>query len=291
MEVLEALYDSPSHLAQAVLPDGLEYINALALSVAAPGAKPKRAILRLHFGFLVGHLLPSLSESLQEITLKRLLLPFLMFSKPRQHTAELVWDAIEAVIPGSKAMELLKGCSDIVKKDENGERTVDTMVTTNLGLTSKIAENVLRSDRFTKHLDTLMAMLQDENSHSRAFGFLVMRALVERMSGAHQVEVANKVLDALKLEQLPALDDLAQDQNLDLLVSAEAVAKAVVVKPSSKTTLAWLIIGVIFAITNMSQPANKEIDWFKDFDTVSLFHLLRIMTYVLTVLPDVPRNH
>ncbi|KAF6750908.1 armadillo-type protein [Ephemerocybe angulata] len=192
-----------------------------------------------------------------------------MFSKPRQHTAELVWQAVGGIVKSSMSMELLKGCAEIVKKEKDGERTVDTMVATNLELAAKAADNTLRSDRFEAHLVTLVGTLQAENSHSRAFGFLVMRSLLERMSGAHQVEVANKALDALDLEQLPSLDDLAADESLEDAVKPETIGKAVVVKPSSKTTLAWLQVGVIAAIAKVPQPLNKTIDWFKDQDTMS----------------------
>jgi hypothetical protein len=41
-----------------------------------------------------------------------------------------------------------------------------------------------------------------------------MRSLLEKMSGSHQIEAAYKVFDALRLEQLPAVDDLAEDQDL-----------------------------------------------------------------------------
>ncbi|KAF6741372.1 hypothetical protein DFP72DRAFT_995311 [Ephemerocybe angulata] len=254
IEVLEALYESPINLALAIRSAPLEYIEALASSVAAPGSKPKRA---------------TLEPSNQEAVVERLLLPFLMFSKPRQHTAELVWQAVGGIVKASMSMELLKGCAEIVKKEKDGERTVATMVATNLELAAKVADNTLRSDRFEAHLVTLVGTLQAENPHSRAFGFLVMRSLLERMSGAHQVEVANKVLDTLDLEQLPSLDDLAADESLEDAVKPETIGKAVVVKPSSKTTLAWLQVGVIAAIAKVPQPLNKTIDWFKDQDTMS----------------------
>lgn len=268
VEVLEALYEFPETFAKAVLASPSEYIEALASSIAAPGSKPKRTALRLHLGFLITHLLSSLDSKHQADVFDRLLFPFLLFSKPRQHTAELVWEAVDQVLQTSpQAVELLKGCPELAKKD--GERTHESMVSANAAVTSKFADNILRSDHFAQHLETLVSKLHDENPHSRAFAYLVMRALVEKMSGAHQIEVANKVLEALNLEELPSLDDLPESQSVDEAVQNEVIGKAVVSKPSSKTTLAWLQVGVLVAIAQVPQPANKEIDWFKATDPMS----------------------
>ncbi|KAJ2923032.1 hypothetical protein H1R20_g14063, partial [Candolleomyces eurysporus] len=273
IEVLEVLYEKPEALAKCFSSSPSEYIEALVASVAAPGAKPKRAVVRLHLGFLIGHLFQFLDAGNQEVVFERLLLPFLLFSKPRQHTAEVVWEAVEQamkVSPDALAFELLKGCPELVKKDGQ----VESMVAANSAIAARVADNVLRSDRFARHLDTLIAALQGENPHSRAFGYLIMRSLLEKMSGSHQIEAAYKVFDALRLEQLPAVDDVAENQDLLEVISSDTIGRFVVAKPSSKTTLAWLQVGLVSAISKVPQPLNRQIDWLKDSDAVSIIYLI-----------------
>ena len=268
VEVLEALYNTPATLACAVLSSPNEYIDALSASIASPSAKPKRASLRLHLGFLLGHILGSLDIKTQEVVFQRLLLPFLLFSKPRQHTAELVWEAIEPVIKATPALELLKGCPEIIK---DKERSVDNMVATNVALVTKVAENIVASKGSAKHTELLVTLLQGENTHARSFAFLTLRALLERLPQSQQVDVAYKALDTIQLEQLPAVDDLPDAQGVAEAVKPEAISRFVVVKPNSKTTLAWLQIGLITEVAKLSPPINQDTDWFKDIDPVSTF--------------------
>jgi U3 small nucleolar RNA-associated protein 10 len=95
-------------------------------------------VVRLHLGFLIGHLFQLLDASNQETVFERLLFPFLLFSKPRQHTAEVVWEAVEQAMkisPDALAFEPLKGCPELVKKDGQ----IESLVAANLAIASKIA--------------------------------------------------------------------------------------------------------------------------------------------------------
>lgn len=48
----------------------------------------------------------------------------------------------------------------------------------------------------------ILARLQDSNPYSRALGYLVVRALLGRLSGEHQIEAAHCILKAMDLENL-----------------------------------------------------------------------------------------
>jgi U3 small nucleolar RNA-associated protein 10 len=68
--------------------------------------------------------------------------PFLLYSKPRQHTAKAAWEIICGEMEnGIGVYELLKGCRDVFtsenRKDElNG---LELMINLNKGLAAKIA--------------------------------------------------------------------------------------------------------------------------------------------------------
>jgi len=64
----------------------------------------------------------------------------------------------------------------------------------------------MMSNNYRAHLDGLLAKLEDENAHSRIFGYLVTRALLGRLSGEHQIDAAGRVLQVMGLEQLAGIE-------------------------------------------------------------------------------------
>ena len=76
----------------------------------------------------------------------QILYPFLLYSKPRQHTAEVVWDVITSYLQGidikkAAAYEWLTGCAAIVNFEEHKEGVdpVERMTTLNSAIAAQIA--------------------------------------------------------------------------------------------------------------------------------------------------------
>ena len=138
--VLQALYaTSPETLANALLSisAGAAYLDALKQVLHNPSAKPSRDVVRAHLTFLLSHFLPVAagssaddeqeeedSEEVRERSRRvfmDILLPFLLYSKPRMKTAQAVWeilDAAEGEATGHVAFELLGGCTEAVRWEQ-----------------------------------------------------------------------------------------------------------------------------------------------------------------------------
>jgi U3 small nucleolar RNA-associated protein 10 len=69
-----------------------------------------------------------------------------------------------------------------------------------------LTENIMVSNNYRAHLDGLLAKLHEENTYSRVFGHLITRAFLGRLSGEHQVDAADRVLQVMGLEQLAGME-------------------------------------------------------------------------------------
>ena len=127
--VLKALYTTSPELAvQALLAPS--YLDTLAQALHGSSAKPSRDVIRAHLSFLLSHFLPTLvsqetdGEKSRELTRRiaiDIILPFLLFTKPRMKTAQAVWAILEnAEDQGlDPAMfELLGGCVEAVRWEQ-----------------------------------------------------------------------------------------------------------------------------------------------------------------------------
>jgi len=116
------------------------YIQTLSAVLAS---KPKRSLLRLHLVFVLGKLYPNLEPRFKEQVITEIVFPLLLFSKPRQHTAEVVWHILAEIITEEtgKGFEMLKGCADIVKTEREGNNgdVVEQMRSINTALSVRIA--------------------------------------------------------------------------------------------------------------------------------------------------------
>ena len=159
VSVLEALYAKPAQLVSVLLADVNTYVDTVAQVLHAPGPTPLgRAAVKAHLSFIIGHMYPSLTQANEPEhaaqILDRVLFPYLLFSKPRQKTAALVWELVEAgeQTQGSVGRSaLLAGCVDAVRweerksseggktADEDSYRNTEIMATINLALAAKIA--------------------------------------------------------------------------------------------------------------------------------------------------------
>lgn len=149
LQVLEALYAQPAAVTRVFSQDATTYIGNLSQSIVATSAKPKRAVIRVHLSYLASHLCPVVDAAVLEEVFYQVLFPFLLFSKPRQHTTELVWDIITQHLDGSKysavsGFELIGGVASIVKaaKDKAIDNAVDAMANINAAMSLKIARKL-----------------------------------------------------------------------------------------------------------------------------------------------------
>lgn len=67
-------------------------------------------------------------------------------------------------------------------------------------------ETILASNDHSAHFAFLLSKLRDPSPHASNLAYLITRALLGHMSGEHQVDVANLVLDAMGLETLAGMD-------------------------------------------------------------------------------------
>ncbi|CDO68791.1 hypothetical protein BN946_scf184989.g57 [Trametes cinnabarina] len=164
--VLKALYTSNPQTAVRVLltPTPTAYLDALVQALHGSSAKPSRDVIRAHFSFLLSHFLPALAaqeedaQKLRELTRRiavDIILPFLLYTKPRMKTAQTIWGILEAAEDqglNPAMFELLGGCVEAVRweqqrpsagaKDKDGNKNnmdVPLMTKINIAVAAKIA--------------------------------------------------------------------------------------------------------------------------------------------------------
>ncbi|KDQ54552.1 hypothetical protein JAAARDRAFT_135194 [Jaapia argillacea MUCL 33604] len=271
IQVLETLYSVPSLLKPIFLEHASTYLKSVA-SVLVPSTSttPSRHIIRLHLTFILHHFSSSSTSQAEEETnaggrreiFETILFPFLLFSKPRQKTASLVWDIIGG---GVKGFEIISGCLDVVGKgregEEGGERSSKDLRKVNLELGVKMAESILASNNFAHHFDFILSKLQDSNPHARNLALLITRALLCLMSGENQIEAAGRVLDCLGVGTLDELGDAEGADGFWQIMDEETLGNAVVMKPSSWNTTHRLRAVIIALMPVMSRPTNLSLDW------------------------------
>ncbi|KAI1789700.1 hypothetical protein LXA43DRAFT_1019967 [Ganoderma leucocontextum] len=296
--VLQALYaTAPEAAATALLSvsAGTAYVDALRQALHNPSAKPSRDVIRAHLTFLLSHFLPIASgisvdeeqdseDSEEDRERSRrvfmdILLPFLLYSKPRMKTAQAVWEILEAAEEDTSrrvTLELLGGCVEAVRweqarpganKDGDKEGADPELLTKiNLAVAAKIADNILASNYFSAHLDLLLARLSDENPHGRALSYLVTRALLARLSGEQRIDAGHRVLAAMKLTTLEGMGDFMRGiVDVGQFLDDVSVGSAVVLKPSSQNTLHRLQVSVLSVLPNFPRPSGVSLDWLAEY--------------------------
>ncbi|KAF8630264.1 hypothetical protein AX17_005450 [Amanita inopinata Kibby_2008] len=266
VQVLETLYGKPSSIVPLLVQHAKVYIDTLAQCLCSTTSKPKRNLLKVHLTFLTKDFCGQAGKNVVTEVVHRIFFPFLLFSKPKQHTAEMVWDVIKGNMKDSSLDELLHGCASLVEEAKGkNEESVQMMSGINMSVASRIARNILMSNDNASHFDMLLLKLQDENPHAQTLGHLILRALLKQLSGEHQIDAVHKVLEVIgssgfqnfTIDTEDLLESL-EDQNL---------GKHIVVKPSSKSTLHWLQVAIISTIPTISTPSGVTIDWAADLST------------------------
>ncbi|KDQ16943.1 hypothetical protein BOTBODRAFT_144298 [Botryobasidium botryosum FD-172 SS1] len=271
--VIEALYSDPATLLRILKP--AELVGAVAVAVKAGSVS--RGVLKMHFDFVAqvlasGSTQISVSElgRLGENVFESVFVPFLLWTKPRKKTAALAWAAIEGAQSDLKgAFGLIKRCvelvNDLIKgnsESADGASDVSGMPTLNLALADKIAENIIVSDNFAQHSAYFLRHLKDENAHTRLLAHLVVRALLSRLTGEHQIDVACKLLEAIGLKNLDALSGVVgESESFQVALSDEVLGQAVVLKPNSRGTTYRLQASLLSLLPALQAPVNVELDW------------------------------
>ncbi|KAI0354312.1 hypothetical protein OH77DRAFT_530067 [Trametes cingulata] len=297
--VLRALYkSSPETVIRALL--GAEssptaYVDALQQTLHGSSAKPSRDVIRVHLTFLLMHFLPAVAAQAQDAEASRelmrrvsvdIILPFLLYTKPRTKTAQAVWEVLQAAEDAGTdraIFELLGGCVEAVRweqqrpgaddKTKEGDKenvNVALLTKMNLAVAAKIADNILSSNYFQQHLDTILEKLHDENHHARALVYLIARALLGRIGGEQRIDTAVRVLEAMQLTSLEGMGDFMRGvDDVSNFLNDTSVGSAVVLKPSSSNTLHRLQIALLSALPSIPRPAGGHIDWLAEDDITS----------------------
>ncbi|KAL6308934.1 hypothetical protein BKA93DRAFT_724934 [Sparassis latifolia] len=278
--VIEALYAQPSVLLPVLLGGAAGYISSLTQALH-PKRSPARNLIRLHVTFVTNYFFSvarAKDEGLATTLFYQVVFPFLLFSKPKQKTTSMVWNIIEERekdrhdVMGIGRYSVLGGCVDAVrweqaKQDQEGQyydedRHVELLTKLNLALTSKLADNVAISNNFAHHLDALLSKLHETDLYSRNLSYLVIRALLSRLSKEHRWNVAYRVLEAMKLESLEGMSGFMRGvDNLQVFLQDASLVTAVVLKPSSQHTLHRLQVAVLSVLSTIPPPAGVVLNW------------------------------
>ena len=146
ISILEALYENAA-IIPIISSDPQAYISSLSLAIITT-EKPKRNLLRCHLTYLASHFWTTAEVSTQELIFHQLIFPFLLFSRPRRKTAELVWEIIGNDLSqslGSSVTDWLAGCAALAKTEESseGSDTINNLNQINLNICTKIAGEFL----------------------------------------------------------------------------------------------------------------------------------------------------
>lgn len=141
--VLETLYSDAAATTSIFKSDANEYLSGIA-AITSSHTKPKRNILRLHLAYLLESFWPSVDKDIQQKIFHQVLFPFLLFSKPRQKTVELVWSLLATHVPSASGaatqngIDWVSGCAELVTSSEDLS-SADVMNKINYDVAGKIA--------------------------------------------------------------------------------------------------------------------------------------------------------
>ena len=169
--------------------------------------------------FLLKHLYPTVVQNgkmdIASQIIDRLVFPYLLFSKPRQKTVNIVWDLLDATEgEGHHSVgryELLAGCVEAVRWEqgknkksqeqqrEDGYHNTEMLARINIAVAAKIAGesglllliflvsryvgNIFASSSVDQHFYSILNRLRDNNPHARALAFLICRSFLGHLSG------------------------------------------------------------------------------------------------------------
>ncbi|KAI0092311.1 armadillo-type protein [Irpex rosettiformis] len=287
--VIEALYSNPVELLPILRADAAAYVTHVAQVLNSLSPAPTKAIVRAHLSFIATHFYPTIAElpgyaDVKTLVVQQAFFPQLLFSKPRQKSAALVWEIIQAsekepIARSLSHHELFGDCVEAVRWEESktsGEQTdgsyeaTQTMANVNIALAAKIADNILSSPSSESYLKFLLTQIRSNNAHSKSLAYLVCRALLTRLSDQRRVEVAYDILQATELTTLDGVDDfLRGTDDVQVFLHDLSLSTAVVLKPTKRHTLHRLQVALLVAMASVPRPTGAMIDWLSPILTES----------------------
>ncbi|KZP04633.1 hypothetical protein FIBSPDRAFT_843744, partial [Athelia psychrophila] len=222
--VLDALYVQPTILLPILADAPVAQAYVAAVSAALTNS-PSRALVRVHLAFLADNFSHFEGQGLFE----ECVFPFLLFSKGKKETARMVWELIarsEGADGAVGAYEVMRGCvgawqwqldkhKPAAGKGDAEGNPVEWMASANMDVAARMAENILTSAQYERHLAGLLGKMQCENPHARALAYLVARALVGALSSdrVRQLDAAARMLAAMQLHSLEGMEDVPSERD------------------------------------------------------------------------------
>lgn len=277
VDVLAALY-TPS-VVPVFAATTKEYISALSGALSCQAKfKLKRPALKLHLDFLLTHLWSTFNPAEQDEAYWRIVFPFLLFSKPRHHSATLVLELISTTLPD---YELFNGCTVLWATLKGSEMDADSMMRINNELTLVIAKSILQSSRSATLIQSLLESLQPgSDQHTHVLALLVIKRLFEILGDSRDIllSTAHEVLDRFSPALVPEDSDLSDD----------AVGAAVVAKPSSQRTTLLTQLAILRVLATTPPAEGDQVNWLVD-TTVQRSEYVRLLrrVFILTRSPTV----
>ncbi|KAK7055439.1 U3 small nucleolar RNA-associated protein 10 [Favolaschia claudopus] len=242
--VLNTLYADPALALPVFLADPKSYLDGLSTTLTS-SSKPKRNILRLHLTFLLAHFCPAATPTSTEDVFHKILFPFLLFSKARQHSTDVVWELISQHPPDT--IRVARWGNGQAKEDGEADAT-DRMTQLNTAITEKLAENIVKSDRYPSHFSDFIRKAHE---------------IDPALSGHRLLDACAQVLEAINLQRLPDVD-IPQTQTLPECLDDSHLDRIVVHKLTSKSTTHWLQVYFLSRVASVPSPASQILDWFQD---------------------------
>lgn len=97
---------------------------------------------------------------------------------------------------------------------------------------------------------------------TRLLVFLITKELLRSLSGEHQVDAAFSVLHAIEISELGNVGKIDDTDTLNEGAFEDALSEAIVLKPSSRSTLTKAQLSICLLLPSIPRPVNVEIDWF-----------------------------
>jgi U3 small nucleolar RNA-associated protein 10 len=150
--VLEALYANHTALLPLVLNDPVAFIQTLSQVLHGRSPLPNRHVVKAHISFIAMRLYPNIAAlsdgpKLTRMIFEQIVFPYLLFSKPRQKTASLVWEVIEATEKSTQGdltlarFELLGGCVDALRWEQAQQKKATAQGDDSYQVTESLAKS------------------------------------------------------------------------------------------------------------------------------------------------------
>lgn len=179
-----------------------------------------RLVVRAHLTFLSKYYCARWPTETEDI-FRSCIWRYLLFTKTQQKLAQQAWKIVgESKL---KDLEVLNGCVELVSDAPDNS----LMAAINLAVSRKIArtcsrrakpslsllplllaDNVMISNQYQYQLDFFVSGLKSDDSHPRALACLVLRALLNALSGGQQVDAACRVVENLGLQSMDTFEDV-----------------------------------------------------------------------------------